>query len=190
MRNKKKENWFSDFLGKSTRHLFPPKAPPTLFQDDQPVHQLWPPEDVVQSTNCDVVLFHGTQRPGETQPWKTTWVTRNDPHDCWVQTWLPQDLSEVNVRVRVLALSYDSCAMQYGNRGNTDDVSEIAKKSCKFLFPGLFCSMWTLIEIKKSTLVMYEGGVSASPFDHTKLPQIKIIYCRVCCKGASYIACI
>jgi hypothetical protein len=34
MRNKKKKkNWFSDFLGKSTRHLFPPSAPPTLFQD-------------------------------------------------------------------------------------------------------------------------------------------------------------
>ncbi|KAH8947946.1 hypothetical protein BDL97_11G071500 [Sphagnum fallax] len=131
MRNKK--NWFSDFLGKSTRHLFPPKAPPTLFQDDQPVHQLWPPEDVVQSTNCDVVLFHGTQRPGEMQPWKTTWVTRNDPHDCWVQTWLPQDLSEVNVHVRVLALSYDSCALQCGNQGNTDDVSEIARNILQIL---------------------------------------------------------
>lgn len=134
MRNKKKKkNWFNDFLGKSTRHLFPPKAPPTLLQDDQPVHQLWPPEDVVQSTNCDVVLFHGTHRPGEMQPWKTTWVTCNDPHDCWVQTWLPQDLSEVNVRVRVLALSYDSCAMQCGNQGNTDDVSEIAKNILQIL---------------------------------------------------------
>ncbi|CAM6035758.1 unnamed protein product [Sphagnum compactum] len=133
MRNKKKKkNQFSD-KGKSSRHLFPPEAPPTLFQDDQPVHQLWPPEDVVQSTNCDVVLFHGTQRPGEMQPWKTTWVTRNDPHDCWVQTWLPQDLSEENVHVRVLALSYDSCVMQCGNQGNTDDVSEIAKNILQIL---------------------------------------------------------
>ncbi len=104
-----------------------------FVKQDQPVHQLWPPEDVVQSTNCDVVLFHGTQRPGEMQPWKTTWVTRNDPHDCWVQTWLPQDLSEVNVHVRVLALSYDSCALQCGNQGNTDDVSEIARNILQIL---------------------------------------------------------
>jgi hypothetical protein len=34
MRNKKKKkNQNGDLLGKSTRHLFPPKAPPTLFQD-------------------------------------------------------------------------------------------------------------------------------------------------------------
>jgi len=84
---------------------------------------LWPPEDVVCSTNFDVVLFHGLQRPGEMDSWMSTWVQRNDPTNCWAQNWLPQDLGE---NVRVLALSYDSCVVQCGNQGNIDGVSGIA----------------------------------------------------------------
>jgi hypothetical protein len=96
----------------------------------QRVHQLWPPEDVVCSTNFDVVLFHGLQRQGERDAWKSTWVQRNDAHNCWAQNWLPEDLGE---NVRVLAPSYDSSIVRCGIRGNTDDVSEIGRNLFQIL---------------------------------------------------------
>ncbi len=91
---------------------------------DQPVHQLWPPEDHVHSTNFDLVFFHGLRLLCEVQSWKRPWTWRNDSQDCWAENWLPQDLDE---DVQVLALSYDSCPIQCEEKGNMEDVSEFGK---------------------------------------------------------------
>jgi hypothetical protein len=91
---------------------------------DQDVHQLWPPKDDVSVAEFDVVLFHGLKRPDEVETWKRTWASRANPQDCWAQNWLPHDLGG---NIRVLALSYDSCAVQTDNKGDIEDVSELGR---------------------------------------------------------------
>ncbi len=81
------------------------------------MHQLWPPKDDVSVAEFDIVFFHGLQRPDEVESWKRTWASGANPQDCWAQNWLP----------RVLALSYDSCAVQTDNRGHIEDVSELGR---------------------------------------------------------------
>jgi hypothetical protein len=88
------------------------------------VHQLWPLEDHVRSTNFDVVFFHGLHWPSEKEAWESTWTQLDDPQDCWPQNWLPQDLDE---NVRVLSISYDACPTQSEEKESIDDVSEIGK---------------------------------------------------------------
>ncbi len=90
----------------------------------QLVHQLWPPEDTVCSIDFDIVFFHGVRKPGETEAWKNTWVEHSSAQEFWLKDWLPQDLDG---NVRVLALSYDSCAIQSNNEGNLQDVSDLGK---------------------------------------------------------------
>jgi hypothetical protein len=100
-------------------------APPSCSnQDDQPVHQLWPPEDDVSVAEFDVVFFHFLQRPDEVETWKRTWASRTNPQDCWAQNWQPRDLGG---NIRVLACSYDSCAVQTDNKGHIEDVSELGR---------------------------------------------------------------
>ncbi|CAK9877273.1 unnamed protein product [Sphagnum jensenii] len=101
------------------------------------VHQLWPLEDHVRSTNFDVVYFHGLHWPSEKEAWKSTWTQLDDPQDCWPQNWLPQDLDE---NVRVLAISYDACPTQSEGKGSYDDVSEIGQK----ILETLVLSEWRL----------------------------------------------
>ncbi len=86
------------------------------------MHQLWPLEDTVCSMDFDIVFFHGVRKPGETEAWKNTWVQHTSAQEFWVKDWLPQDL---NGNLRVLALSYDSCAIQSNNEGNLEDVREL-----------------------------------------------------------------
>jgi hypothetical protein len=105
---------------------------------DQPVHQLWPPEDDVSVAEFDVIFFHGLQRPDEVETWKRTWASRTNPQDCWAQNWLPHDLGG---NVRVLALSYDSCAVQTDNKGHIEDVSELGRNILQTL---VFSSRWKL----------------------------------------------
>jgi hypothetical protein len=88
----------------------------------QLVHQLWPPEDTGCCIDFDIVFFHGVQKPGETNAWKNTWVEHTSAQEFWVKDWLPQDLDG---NVRVLALSYDSCAIQSNNEGDLQDVEEL-----------------------------------------------------------------
>ncbi|CAM6043671.1 unnamed protein product [Sphagnum compactum] len=109
-------------------------------QDGQPVHQLWPPEDDVSVAEFDVVFFHGLQRPDEVETWKRTWASRTNPQDCWAQNWLPHDLGG---NIRVLALSYDSCAVQTDNKGHIEDVSELGRNILQTL---VFSSRWKLGE--------------------------------------------
>jgi len=90
----------------------------------QLVHQLWPPEDTVCRSDFDIVFFHGVRKPGEPDAWKNTWVQDTHAQEFWVKDWLPQDLDG---NVRVLALSYDSCAIQSNNEGNLEDVDELAE---------------------------------------------------------------
>ncbi|CAM6076324.1 unnamed protein product [Sphagnum tenellum] len=101
------------------------------------VHQLWPLEDHVRSTNFDVVFFHGLHWPSEKEAWKSTWTQLDDTQDCWPQNWLPQDLDE---NVRVLAISYDACPTQSEGKGSYDDVSEIGQK----ILETLVLSEWRL----------------------------------------------
>jgi hypothetical protein len=96
------------------------------------VHQLWPPEDTVCSIDFDIVFFHGVRKPGETEAWKNTWVQHTSAQKFWIKDWLPQDLDG---NVRVLALSYDSCAIQSNNKGNLQHVDKLGH----YLFQSLVC---------------------------------------------------
>ncbi|CAM6017552.1 unnamed protein product [Sphagnum balticum] len=112
--------------GKASPTTTAPRASHDNYRDNEgrSVHQLWPLEDHVRSTNFDVVFFHGLHWPSEKEAWKSTWTQLDDPQDCWAQNWLPQDLDE---NVRVLAISYDACPTQSEEKGSYDDVSEIGK---------------------------------------------------------------
>ncbi|CAM6002253.1 unnamed protein product, partial [Sphagnum balticum] len=112
--------------GKASPSTTPSRASHDNYRDNEgrSVHQLWPLEDHVRSTNFDVVFFHGLHWTSEKEAWKSTWTQLDDPQDCWAQNWLPQDLDE---NVRVLAISYDACPTQSEEKGSYDDVSEIGK---------------------------------------------------------------
>ncbi|CAM6017555.1 unnamed protein product [Sphagnum balticum] len=112
--------------GKASPSTTPSRASHDNYRDNEgrSVHQLWPLEDHVRSTNFDVVFFHGLHWPSEKEAWKSTWTQLDDPQECWAQNWLPQDLDE---NVRVLAISYDACPTQSEEKGSYDDVSEIGK---------------------------------------------------------------
>jgi hypothetical protein len=88
------------------------------------VHQLWPPEDTVCSIDFDIVFFHGVRKPGETEAWKNTWVEHTSAQEFWVKDWLPQDLDG---NVRVLALSYDSCAIETNSEGKLEDIRDFGR---------------------------------------------------------------
>ncbi|CAK9228141.1 unnamed protein product [Sphagnum troendelagicum] len=110
--------------GKASPSTTAPRASHDNYKENEgrSVHQLWPLEDHVRSTNFDVVFFHGLHWPSEKEAWKSTWTQLDDPQDCWPQNWLPQDLDE---NVRVLSISYDACPTQSEEKGSIDDVSEI-----------------------------------------------------------------
>ncbi|CAM6002457.1 unnamed protein product [Sphagnum balticum] len=124
---------------KASPSTTPSRASHDNYKDNEgrSVHQLWPLEDHVRSTNFDVVFFHGLHRPSEKEAWKSTWTQLDDPQDCWPQNWLPQDLDE---NVRVLAISYDACPTQSEEKGSYDDVSEIGQK----ILETLVLSEWRL----------------------------------------------
>jgi len=86
--------------------------------------QLWPPKDTVCRSDFDIVFFHGVFLLGERDTWKNTWVQDTHAQEFCVKDSLPQDLDG---NVRVLALSYDSCAMQSNDEGNLEDVDEVAE---------------------------------------------------------------
>jgi len=88
----------------------------------QLVHQLWPHKDNVCCIDFDIVFFHGVRKPSEIDTWKNTWVQHTSTQEFWVKDWLPQDLDG---NVRVLALSYDSCAIQSNNEGKLQDVADL-----------------------------------------------------------------
>jgi hypothetical protein len=114
--------WLRNLFSSDSKELV--ALPTCSDQDGQPVHQLWPPEDDVSVAEFDVVFFHGLQRPDEVETWKRTWASRTNPQDCWAQNWLPHDLGG---NIRVLALSYDSCAVQTNNKGHIEDVYELGR---------------------------------------------------------------
>ncbi|KAH9569582.1 hypothetical protein CY35_03G140900 [Sphagnum magellanicum] len=74
---------------------------------DWPVHQLWPHSGGKQSTELDVVLFHGLQFTANdsSDAWRSTWTPRGHDNVCWPQEWLPFDLGEA---VRIFSLSYNA----------------------------------------------------------------------------------
>jgi hypothetical protein len=91
------------------------------WQSDWPVHQLWPPSGGKQSTELDVVLFHGLQLTANdtSDAWSSTWTQRGDDDVCWPQEWLPFDLGEA---VRIFSVSYNAHVVTSPH----DHVSEIA----------------------------------------------------------------
>jgi len=135
-------NWF-----------FRSKAPPSSSHASVPlVHQLWPPEDTVCCIDFDIVFFHGVRKPGETDAWKNTWVEHTSAQEFWVKDWLPQDLDG---NVRVLALSYDSCAIQSNNEGNLQDVRDLG---CRLLESLVFSDPWRLGQQHGCVLVGHSFG--------------------------------
>jgi hypothetical protein len=91
------------------------------WQSDSPVHQLWPPSGGKQSTELDVVLFHGLQLTANDtiDAWSSTWTQRGHDDVCWAQEWLPFDLGEA---VRIFSVSYNAHVVTSPH----DHVSEIA----------------------------------------------------------------
>ncbi len=91
------------------------------WQSDWPVHQLWPPSEVKQRTELDVVLFHGLQLTAKdsSDAWSSTWTQRGHDDVCWPQKWLPFDLVEA---VRIFSVSYNAHVVN----SPYDHVSEIA----------------------------------------------------------------
>jgi hypothetical protein len=59
--------------------------------------------------------------PDEKDAWKTTWTT-DTTQVFWPQAWLPEDLGEE--KVRVLSVSYDSTASQWGKGDEVQEVKE------------------------------------------------------------------
>ncbi|CAK9231184.1 unnamed protein product [Sphagnum troendelagicum] len=88
---------------------------------DSPVHQLWPPSGGKQSTELDVVLFHGLQLTANDtiDAWSSTWTQRGHDDVCWAQEWLPFDLGEA---VRIFSVSYNAHVVTSPH----DHVSEIS----------------------------------------------------------------
>ena len=95
----------------------------TLSLQINPVHQLFPLDGDTCEADADVIFFHGSQQHPGDQSWKTSWVQRGKSKVCWPQEWLPGDLRG---RVRVLLLEYDAQITEFGGRGNTEDVHDIA----------------------------------------------------------------
>jgi hypothetical protein len=96
------------------------------------VHQLWPCTEGNQTTELDVVFFHGLQLTADTSDaWSSTWTQRGHDDVCWPQEWLPYDLGEA---VRIFSVSYNAHVVTspYGH------VSEIAEN----LFPTLLHSRY------------------------------------------------
>jgi hypothetical protein len=91
------------------------------WQSDWPVHQLWPPPEGKQSTELDVVLFHGLQLTANdsSDAWSSTWTQRGQVSVCWPQEWLPFDLGEA---VRIFSVSYNAHVVTSPH----DHVSDIA----------------------------------------------------------------
>ncbi len=77
------------------------------WQNDWLVHQLWPLSESKQSTELDVVLFHGLQLTENDNgyAWSSTWTQRGHDDVCWPQEWLPTDLG---VAVRIFSVSYNA----------------------------------------------------------------------------------
>ncbi len=71
------------------------------------MHQLWTPSGGKQSTELDVVLFHGLQLTANdtSDAWSSTWTQRGHDDVCWAQEWLPFDLGEA---IRIFSVSYDA----------------------------------------------------------------------------------
>jgi hypothetical protein len=88
---------------------------------DWPVHQLWPPSGGKQSTELDVVLFHGLQLTANhtSDAWSSTWTQRGHDDVCWPQEWLPYDFGEA---VRIFSVSYNAHVVTSPH----DHLSEIA----------------------------------------------------------------
>lgn len=93
-----------------------------ILQVSFEVHSLWPPP-AVKRTNfpLTVIFVHGLQMPDERDAWKTTWTT-DTTQVFWPQAWLPEDLGEE--KVRVLSVSYDSTASQWGKGDEVQEVKE------------------------------------------------------------------
>ncbi len=85
------------------------------------MHQLWPPSGGKQSTELDVLLFHGLQLIGNdsSDAWSSTWTQQGHGDVCWAQEWLLYDLGE---GVCVFSLSYNA----HVETSPHDHVSEIA----------------------------------------------------------------
>ncbi|KAH9558619.1 hypothetical protein CY35_06G017200 [Sphagnum magellanicum] len=129
------------------------KAPPSSSHASvQLVHQLWPRKDNVSCIDFDIVFFHGVRKPGETDAWKNTWVQHTSAQEFWVKDWLPEDLDG---NVRVLALSYDSCAIQSNNEGNLQDVADLGSDLLQSL---VFSDPWRLGQQWGCVLVGHSFG--------------------------------
>ncbi|CAK9878072.1 unnamed protein product [Sphagnum jensenii] len=84
------------------------------------VHQVWPPVAAKQ-TDLTIILFHGLQMADQTDAWKYTWTTEKT-QVFWPQEWLPEDLGKE--KVRVLSVSYNSRASQWGKGDEEHEVKK------------------------------------------------------------------
>ncbi|KAG6543079.1 hypothetical protein Mapa_015575 [Marchantia paleacea] len=77
----------------------------------------------------ELVFVHGIlEDESDEMPHLTTWSTRHDPRECWLNTWLVRQtnstrlLSEIDMKfARVLTVSYDSSVTKTHCTGNMDN---------------------------------------------------------------------
>jgi hypothetical protein len=116
------------------------------WQSEWPVHPLWLPPEGKQSTELDVVLFHGLQLTSKdsSDAWSSTWTQRGHDDVCWPEKWLPSDLGNA---VRIFSVSYNAHAVT----SPYEHVSEIAENLIPTLINRRYKSL--LFGYKSTTLV-------------------------------------
>jgi len=117
---------------------------------DWPVHRLWPLSEGKQTTELDVVFFHGLQLTANdtSDAWSSTWTQRGHDDVCWPQEWLPSGLEKP---VRIFSVSYNAHVVTSPH----DHVSEIANN----LFQAIMYRRYYVTSISFSKLYAWENVV-------------------------------
>ncbi len=107
------------------------------------MHQLWPPREDKQSTEMDVVLFHGLQLTANDNgdAWRGTCTQRGHDDVCCSEEWLPIDLGEA---VHIFSASYNAHVLESSPHGH---VSHIANNVYQTLINPRYKSLSLIVKM-------------------------------------------
>ncbi|CAK9263480.1 unnamed protein product [Sphagnum jensenii] len=98
----------------------------TMLEVSFRVLPLWPTEGVkLTEMPLTVIFVPGLQMPYQMDGSKTTWTT-DGSGVFWPQRWLPEDLGKK--KVRVLSVSYNSTASQWGKGDDVQKLEEFGSR--------------------------------------------------------------
>jgi len=107
------------------------RAGRNILQVSFRVLPLWPTEGVkLTEMPLTVIFVPGLQMPHQMDGSKTTWTTY-ESGVFWPQRWLPEDLGKK--KVRVLSVSYNSTASQWGKGDDVQKLEEFGSSLCQEL---------------------------------------------------------